>query len=752
MGKIVGKTSGDGAKITKSARIKKDEKMTLQPIGVQPELGGQPGPRLWTIVLIHFIEIVYSLFLISWFYFSFFIPNLLVVNIVTIPGSMFGGDGQLAWYIAAMIGVWIIPVLALFKITGIFFKTSIPYLSDTSKLFSHGVDVVMSLFPLFFLTLVIALNARSLSFFLGLSYFTYAVFGASLAYNFLFIILLIRNINKKNATYHEYLGFKKKMRDHEKNFLKVVIRMGIQKKLVLSFVAIVLVLISALSYILLSEYRRSILSTILYNGTVLAERSASVIRTNLGDDIAIEEYFSIENRKNLESGFPYRSISFFQKNPQDGSFTVLNSTDSEQKGAALPERYNDIIETGSFYDEEAGIYDFISPISLAGKLIGYLLVTYDEAVIYSSYFNTQVRIIIFSFYFLYSAVIIIYIFASQIVFPILFLRMSVNKLSSNLAQMISGELKVSANLLSYNDIVTTKDEIKTLSSEIKNMAGVIQGVVPYISTSTFKNVDKGGTTSVKKNMAFLFTDIRGFTTMCEGMSPKDIVGILNRFLDIQSSIILANDGDIDKFVGDEMMASFDGPKKEMNACRAAMEIRHAMAEENETRTASSENNVFIGIGIHAGEVVFGSVGAKERMDFTSIGDTVNLSARLEGANKEYGTKTLISQAVYAKIKDQFVCRQIDLLTVKGKTQPVRIYEILQEKSKASKKLENIKKLYENGLLRYRKQDWDGAEKFFKDALTQYDDRVSEVFLNRIRVFRKNPPPANWNGVFNLLAK
>ena len=749
MSKIVKKGNSGKIEKKKKTKFRTDASGALIDYENATSLG---RPRIWTIVLIHFFEIVYSLFILFWYYLAYFIPNLLIINILNIPEQLLSGDAQLVFFILATAGLYAIPALALFKIFGIFLKVRFPSISDTSKLFSHGVNVILSMLPIIYLTLYISVNAKGLSFFAGLSVYTYAVCGASLLYNFFFIILFIRNINKKNETYHEYLTFRKKMKDHDKNFLKVVVRMGIQKKLVLSFIAIVLILISALSYILLSEYRRSILSTIIYNGTVLAERSASVIRTNLGDEIAIEEYFIIESRKNLESSFPFRSISFYQKGFKDGIFQVMNSTDAELVGKNLKDGYVDIIETSSFYNKEDGIYDFISPISLAGKLIGYLLVTYDEAVIYSSYFNTQVRIIIFCIFFLYTAVIIIYIFGSQIVFPILFLRMSVNKLSSNLAQMIRGELKVSANLLSYNDIVHTKDEIKTLSSEIKNMAGVIQGVVPYISTSTFKNVDKGGATSVKKNMTFLFTDIRGFTTLCEGMSPKDIVGILNRFLDIQSSIILANNGDVDKFVGDEMMASFDGPRKEINACRAAMEIRKAMAEENETRTAGSQSAVHIGIGINTGEVVFGSVGAKERMDFTSIGDAVNLAARLEGANKAYGTKTLISQAVFSRVKDYFLCRQIDLMTVKGKTQPVRIYEMLQIKSRASKKLEMIKKTFENGLARYRRQEWDAAEKFFKQAVKEYDDAAADVFLERIKMFRKNPPPANWDGVFNLLVK
>ncbi|MBN2509690.1 MAG: hypothetical protein JXB03_05410, partial [Spirochaetales bacterium] len=202
--------TSDGGKIQKmpTAKPRKEKRQKHVEISKTVISGpdGQGKPRLLTIVLIHFFEILYSLFLIAWFYLSFFIPNLLVVNILSLPRELFGGEGQAVLYVIATIGVWVIPFLAVFKITGIFFKSNMPYFSDTSKLFSHGMNVVMSLVPLFFLTLQIALSARSISFFLGLSYYTYAVFGASITYNFLFILLLIRNINKKNATYHEYLG------------------------------------------------------------------------------------------------------------------------------------------------------------------------------------------------------------------------------------------------------------------------------------------------------------------------------------------------------------------------------------------------------------------------------------------------------------------------------------------------------------------------------------------------------------------
>jgi hypothetical protein len=209
---------------------------------------------------------------------------------------------------------------------------------------------------------------------------------------------------------------------------------------------------------------------------------------------------------------------------------------------------------------------------------------------------------------------------------------------------------------------------------------------------------------------------------------------------------------VDKFVGDEIMAMFEGPKKEANACKASLEIRKTMAQEKELAELAKKNIISIGIGINSGPVVFGSVGAKDRMDFTSIGDTVNLAARLEGTNKEYGTKTLITESVYDKVKDSFLCREIDLLTVKGKTQPVRIYELLQETKTAAEKLTAIKKLFEASLALYRKQKWDAAEKGFSALIKDYKDETSEIFLERVQEFKKNPPGKDWDGVFHRTSK
>ena len=228
--------------------------------------------------------------------------------------------------------------------------------------------------------------------------------------------------------------------------------------------------------------------------------------------------------------------------------------------------------------------------------------------------------------------------------------------------------------------------------------------------------------------------------------------MLNHFLDIQSSVILANGGDVDKFVGDEVMAVFDGPGKEQNACKTSIEINRAIAEEKKLARAAHQNVISIGTGINTGQVISGSVGARDRMDFTSIGDTVNLAARLEGVNKQYGTKTLISGAVFEKVKDVYLCREVDWLTVKGRTKSVTAYELLQTHEHATPQLVDMKRIFEEGLGFYRAQEWASAASAFSTLKGNMEDEASAVFLGRIDFFKINPPGKDWDGVFRLTVK
>ena len=511
-----------------------------------------------------------------------------------------------------------------------------------------------------------------------------------------------------------------------------------------------------LSFILLQDFSRTIVTAVNANGQTIAEKIANGVKSNPGDNIYLDDLFAGEAKTNNSPAVqasPYRfnALSYYRRDTKNGGFIVGASTNRQLVNSHKAE---DITLTATInrYNPRTESFEFLAPVALSKTFIGYVMVDYARDVIYEPYFRTQVKVFVIAALFMYISIFLIFLFGRNIVYPILFLRMSVSAIAEKLSSMIKGKLRFSPELLQYNDRVRTRDEIKLLSGEVNHMTTVIRGVIPYVSVSTLKHSERETPTTERKNLTFLFTDIRGFTSISEKLKPDQVVEMLNRYLDLQAGIIQENGGDVDKFVGDEVMAMFDGPRRDYNACKASLEIRKAMAQEKELAKAQGRDSVSIGIGINAGEVVHGSMGAKDRMDFTSIGDTVNLAARLEGTNKEYATKTLLTAAVYDKVKDAFLCREIDLMTVKGKNEAVRIYELLQATKGSSEKLERLKKVFEESLALYRKQKWDLAAKGFAALVKDYQDDTSKVFLGRIAEFKEDPPPKDWDGVFHRTTK
>lgn len=565
--------------------------------------------------------------------------------------------------------------------------------------------------------------------------------------------------------------------------LPVINRISIKTKLIFSVFGTITILLITFAILILRGYKNQITEAVSDIGRSQSEQTAAVYESAEGEYKKITNFFRNTRASNSYAGSPYDRIDIIISSKNDHIYLEEITSDSvlpvfdtvaytTTKLAKIPEEERSIsfeqahdyikrVQNGTYrkqpiYNKKHGTCKFIYPVTLArqqgSKLVGFAIVTYREEVLMKHYFHTKVLVLFCSFVFLYLSIIICLFLADYITNPLIFLRTNVRRTSDSIKDVLAGEAKMSPDSFSFEDTITTKDEIKDLSVEINNSFSLIRGIAPYISFSTLKHADRETKLSRSRDLCFLFTDIRGFTTLCEGRSPKDVVEILNHYLDIETEIILNNGGDIDKFVGDEMMAFFSGPKKEFNACKAAMEIRAAMRSEQEQALNQGSDYISIGIGINTGKVVFGSVGSKLRMDFTSIGDTVNLAARLEGANKAYGSKSIITHAVYLKLKNSFVCRELDFITVKGKTEPVRIYEILQSTENASDKLYEIKELFEKGLGFYRKKNWEKAEPYFTECYEKYKDAPSAIFLERIKHFKNNPPDKKWNGVFNMTVK
>jgi adenylate cyclase len=212
---------------------------------------------------------------------------------------------------------------------------------------------------------------------------------------------------------------------------------------------------------------------------------------------------------------------------------------------------------------------------------------------------------------------------------------------------------------------------------------VIQGMFSnYVSKSVvdelLKNPAKLELGGEDKQITVLFSDIRGFTTLSENLTPQELVAHLNEYLSAMTDLIFKYEGTLDKYVGDEIMAFWNAPIEQKNhaelACRTALEMMETLHDLN-TRWPD-EKKLNIGIGMNTGIMTVGNMGSQSRMDYTLMGDSVNLGARLEGTNKIYGTNIIISEFTYESVKDRFVCRELDNIRVKGKLKPVKIFEVM----------------------------------------------------------------------------
>jgi class 3 adenylate cyclase len=689
---------------------------------------------------------------------------------------------------------YLVPVIGIYKLLAFLIPNKMGEFAVPEGVVSTVTRIVGTTVMTYAFILPMLRFADSNAWFAALPPVSIAMAVLSFFANIASVVVFLKLLNLSNPVYREYREFKKtnpvmtaadaKAGKGRPSALDLLMR--IRTKLFIAFIGIISIILLVLSVVLLGSYRTTILKAVGDAAKSQVEQTSAIYRVNLGDSIAMFEFLTRQYELNTKAEFSYDDLTIYTNLKGETYLDDLDATATDFKAefstSSMGTQYPSIdalpaarvvgyaksitgeTKVVSSHDEENNLFAYASPIIKMNtvtkgtekikreRLLGYSVMTFREDVVMRPYYLTRVSVIVFTAFFLYLAIILTYLVGNYIVNPLLFLRMNVRKISDILSTMIRGQSRISSTALVYNDCVHSHDEIKSLSSEINDMVTVIRGIVPYISASTLKQAETGAASTARKELTFLFTDIRGFTTLCEGMDPEEVVTILNHYLDLETEIILNNNGDVDKFVGDEMMAFFEGPRKEENACRAAMQIRAAMMKEREERDKKGLPVVAIGIGINTGNVVFGSVGARDRMDFTSIGDTVNLAARLEGANKAYGSKSIITEAVHERVKEQFLCRELDFIAVKGKNEPVRIYEILQEIPEAHPKLLEIKNNFEKGLAAYRAKKWDKAATAFKRNVDLFKDHPSEVFLERVQHFTKNAPPEDWDGVFRMTVK
>ena len=254
-----------------------------------------------------------------------------------------------------------------------------------------------------------------------------------------------------------------------------------------------------------------------------------------------------------------------------------------------------------------------------------------------------------------------------------------------------------------------------------------------------------------------FSDIAGFTTVSERLEPTELVAFLNEYLTALTDIILEEGGTIDKYEGDAIIAMFGAPLEHADhASRAVRSALRCQQRLNELRPGWRDRGlpeVRTRIGVNSGPAVVGNMGSSQRFDYTMIGDTVNLAARLEGTNKVYDTETMIGPLTAQMSADQVLMREVDAVRVKGKHEPVAVYEPLAILATATAPQRALKDGYERALLAYRAQDFDAARAALMELQTDHGaDGPAQVLLTRIDAFASSPPPADWDGVYEMTTK
>ncbi|MGF6307919.1 class 3 adenylate cyclase [Bradyrhizobium sp. i1.8.4] len=338
-------------------------------------------------------------------------------------------------------------------------------------------------------------------------------------------------------------------------------------------------------------------------------------------------------------------------------------------------------------------------------------------------------------------------------------------------RLLEGTREIEAGRLDGSIAITTQDEIGQLSAAFNRMIETLRHnqriretfgryINPRIAEGLLEQPAIAATEGQRRIMTVMFCDMKGFTRLSEGVTPRGLVKIMNLYLSTMSAPVQAHRGIIDKYIGDAIMAYWGAPFVEETeqthlAALAAIDmvgqvsqLRKDLPELLGVRAIPTDCDIRIGIA--TGEVLVGSIGSEFMMSYTVLGDTVNLASRLEGANKFYGSRSLISEATASACAATIELREIDRLVVVGQTQPVAVFEIIGKKDELTPAQTELRQRYADGLAAYRDRRWGDAEQAFAAALVAVPaDGPSIAMKARVESFRRNSPAADWDGAWHL---
>lgn len=383
------------------------------------------------------------------------------------------------------------------------------------------------------------------------------------------------------------------------------------------------------------------------------------------------------------------------------------------------------------------LYVFIMPID---SLIGQIK-------------QTQQNTLIISFFILFLSIIFITYLAHRVSRPIIQL--------TNQANRISG-----FDLNYPEQVVSAIQEIQQLQTSINAMRVSLVSFGKFVPKKLVRKLlDNGNEVKIggkSKKLTIMFTDIADFTTISENYPADKLVTHLSEYFEEITQIMADCNGTVDKFVGDAVMAFWGAPNTDkdqaMNGCTAALLIQKRLSDLNRKWNFEKIPVLITRIGLHSGEAIVGNMGSTWRMIYSALGDSVNLASRLEGLNKVYGTSVIISDDTLHQIQDHAVVRPLDLVAVKGKKKGVKIYELVALKNSDPLLLPTDEQIdfchkFERGVTLYRDRRWGEAIDIFKLIESTYGkDKTADMYIERCEQYKKNPPPNNWDGVFQMKEK
>lgn len=351
------------------------------------------------------------------------------------------------------------------------------------------------------------------------------------------------------------------------------------------------------------------------------------------------------------------------------------------------------------------------------------------------------------------SIIIIIIFAHRILKPLKLIAQDMNRI-----QHLDIDEAVTHKSFFY-EISLISDALASMKHGLKAFSKFVPFTLVKQLIASGKGAELGGE---KRHLTMMFTDIAGFTTISESMTTESLLQHISEYLDNLTTIILEQQGTVDKYIGDAIMSFWGAPNEdesqEYHSCKAALLCLSRLKTLNAKWAAEGRPELPTRFGISSGDVSVGNMGSSDRMNYTVLGDSVNLASRLEAINKYYGTDVIVGESTYEVVKDQFCFRPIDVVAVKGKTRGVKIYQLLAglpedgEIAPDAKTLK-IRDLTERAFSAYMKKDFAGAKKLYAE-LAKFDPKNSlgEIFVERCKDYMKNKPSANWDGVTHMKSK